>query len=76
MTDPATTLNARLMQAHGLAYTLSDMSGDAMCPDAIRTAFYGLAELISQAQEAFEQLESQPEAEYPAGTKQRGEQHG
>ena len=54
MSDPRTTLNARLLQAHGLAYTLSDMSGDAMCPDAIRTAFYGLAELIGQAQEAFE----------------------
>ena len=61
MSDPETTLTARLMQAHGLAYSLSDMSGDALCPDAIRTAFYGLAELISQAQEAFQQLNSKPD---------------
>ena len=52
-------LEARLMQAYGLSYTLSDMSGDAMCPEAIRTAFYGIAELISQAQDALRELNNQ-----------------
>ena len=61
MSDPRTTLDARLMQAQGLAFTMSDMSGDAMCPEAIRTAFWGLAELISQPQEALDQLNSKPD---------------
>lgn len=59
--DAGVRLEARLMQAHGLAYTLSDMSGDAMCPEAIRTAFYGLAELISQAQGALSEMQGRPD---------------
>ena len=57
MSDPVTTLEARLMQAHGIAFSMSDISGDVCCPESMRSAWYGVAELIQQARDALQQLD-------------------
>ena len=60
MDNARNILEARLMQAHGLAYTLSDISGDTVCPGALRSAFYGISELLGQAEQALEAMPVQP----------------
>ena len=53
MSDPRTILECRLMQAHGIAFTMSDVAGDASDPETMRCAWYGVAELIQQARDAY-----------------------
>ena len=38
MSDPRTILESRLMQAHGIAFTMSDVAGDASDPETMRCA--------------------------------------